>query len=159
MDENTLSGGHSPLWCLYVDRENYYYNFFCCQVLLHYFVFFFGVKTLANFGLLLLRWDDRTSVVLPKGEIFYIIALLRSTLPYPKGPSIEELVAQNQEIIKCCTKNGFDFKLYFPHYQSKEDWMRHFGNQWTRFVERKSSFDPMAILAPGQNIFSRTCQP
>jgi len=37
--------------------------------------------------------------------------------------------------------------------------MKHFGKQWTRFVERKANFDPMAILAPGQRIFSRTPQP
>ncbi|KAK9273752.1 hypothetical protein L1049_018562 [Liquidambar formosana] len=111
------------------------------------------------YPLLRSKWDDRTSVVLPRGEIFYIVALLRFNPSSPKGPPVEELVAQNQEIIKCCTKNGFDFKLYLPHYKSEEEWKRHFGNQWTRFVERKDSFDPMAILAPGQKIFSRNRQP
>ncbi|KAK8520349.1 hypothetical protein V6N13_031195 [Hibiscus sabdariffa] len=99
------------------------------------------------------KWDDRTSVVLPEGEIFYIVALLRCV---PKGPSVEKLVAQNHEIVQWCNKEGLDFKLYLPHYQSKEDWKRHFGNQWSRFVERKFSFDPMAILAPGQKIFKRS---
>ncbi|KAE8714048.1 Cytokinin dehydrogenase 7 [Hibiscus syriacus] len=84
------------------------------------------------------EWDDRTYVVLPEGEIFYIVALLRFV---PKGLSVEKLAAQNQEIVKWCIKEGLDFKLYLPHYQ------------WTRFVDMKESFDPMAILAPGQNIF------
>ncbi|XP_059662045.1 cytokinin dehydrogenase 7 [Cornus florida] len=105
------------------------------------------------------KWDDRTSVVLPEGEIFYIVALLRFSLPFPKGPPVEELVAQNREIIHCCIKNGFNFKLYFPHYNSEEEWKQHFGNQWARFVERKANFDPMAILAPGQKIFPRNRLP
>ncbi|XP_022756378.1 cytokinin dehydrogenase 7-like [Durio zibethinus] len=101
------------------------------------------------------KWDNRMSVALPEGEIFYLVALLRFV---PKGPLVEKSVAQNHEIVKWCIKEGLDFKLYLPHYQSKEDWKRHFGNQWTRFVERKASFDPMAILAPGQKIFTRTHQ-
>lgn len=105
-----------------------------------------------------IRWDTRTSAVFPKDEIFYLVALLRFT-PYPKGPSVEKMVAQNHEIIQCCVNKGFDFKLYLPHYSSEEEWKAHFGNQWTRFVERKRSFDPLAILAPGQKIFSRVrCQ-
>ncbi|KAM4130280.1 hypothetical protein ACJW30_01G088600 [Castanea mollissima] len=110
------------------------------------------------YPLLRSMWDTRTSVVLPEGEIFYIVALLRSNLPYPKGPSPEKLVAQNHEVIQCCIKNGFDFKLYLPHYEIQEGWKRHFGNQWTRFEERKANFDPLAILAPGQKIFSRIYQ-
>ncbi|KAB2027544.1 hypothetical protein E1A91_D05G041900v1 [Gossypium mustelinum] len=104
------------------------------------------------YPLLRSKWDDRTSVVLPEGEIFYIVALLRFV---PNGPSVEKSVAQNREIVNWCIKVGLDFKLYLPHYQSKEDWERHFGNRWSRFVERKASFDLMAILAPGQNIFRR----
>ncbi|CAA3026334.1 cytokinin dehydrogenase 7 [Olea europaea subsp. europaea] len=101
------------------------------------------------------KWDDRTSVVLPEGEIIYLVALLRFCLPYPKGLSVEEMVAQNHEIVQCCIENGFDFKKYLPHYNSREEWKQHFGNQWTRFQERKARFDPMAILAPGQKIFTR----
>lgn len=108
------------------------------------------------YPLLRSKWDDRTSVVLPEGDIFYLVALLRFSLPYPKGPPVEEMVSQNREIIKCCIRNGFNFKPYFPHYNSEEEWKQHFGNnQWSRFVERKARFDPMAILAPGQKIFRR----
>ncbi|KAJ7966361.1 Cytokinin dehydrogenase [Quillaja saponaria] len=106
------------------------------------------------------KWDSRTSVVLPEGgEIFYLVALLRFSPPYPKGPPVENLLAQNHEIIQRCLNRGIDFKLYLPHYKTQEDWKRHFGNQWTRFVERKANFDPMAILAPGQRIFTRISQP
>lgn len=113
------------------------------------------------YPLLRSKWDDRTSVVLPEGDddIFYLVALLRFSPPYPKGPPAEELVAQNREIIHCCNKNGLNFKLYLPHYHSQGEWKQHFGDRWSRFVERKSCFDPMAILAPGQKIFTRKHQP
>uniref|UniRef100_A0A7N0V0F2 cytokinin dehydrogenase n=1 Tax=Kalanchoe fedtschenkoi TaxID=63787 RepID=A0A7N0V0F2_KALFE len=102
------------------------------------------------------KWDpESSSVVLPKSEIFYLVALLRSNPPYPAGPSVESLVAQNQALIECCVRSGFDFKLYFPHYDSEEEWKRHFGNKWWKFAERKGRYDPKAILAPGQKIFKR----
>ncbi|KAI3920935.1 hypothetical protein MKW98_027645 [Papaver atlanticum] len=109
------------------------------------------------YPLLKSKWDTRTSVVLPEGEIFYLVALLRFHLPM--GPSVQDMITQNQEILQCCTKQGFDFKLYLPHYGSDDQWRSHFGNQWSRFVERKARFDPMAILAPGQKIFSRHSDP
>ncbi|EYU20300.1 hypothetical protein ABFS82_01G007900 [Erythranthe guttata] len=111
------------------------------------------------YPLLRSKWDSRKSTVLPEGEIFYLVALLRFCFPYPKGLSVQEMVVQNQEIVQTCTNNGFDFKLYLPHYNSTDDWKHHFGNQWTRFQGRKASFDPMALLAPGQKIFPRNWQP
>ncbi|KAB5553071.1 hypothetical protein DKX38_010382 [Salix brachista] len=108
------------------------------------------------YPLLRSKWDSRTSVALPAdGEIFYLVALLGFTMPYPKAPSAEKLVSQNKEIVQFCVNEGLDFKLYLPHYQSEEEWRRHFGSQWSRFAERKDSFDPLAILAPGQKIFKR----
>ncbi|KAK4798201.1 hypothetical protein SAY86_030527 [Trapa natans] len=110
------------------------------------------------YPLLRSRWDGRTSVVLPDSdEIFYIVALLRFNQPYPLGPPVEALIAQNHEIIDVCEKNGLDYKLYLPHYESEDEWRRHFGSRgWARFIDRKRRFDPMAILAPGQKIFSRS---
>ncbi|XP_057799732.1 cytokinin dehydrogenase 7 [Salvia miltiorrhiza] len=110
------------------------------------------------YPLLRSKWDSRKSVALPQGEIFYLVALLRFVSPYQKGLTVHQMVVQNQEILQSCTNNGIDYKLYLPHYNSVEGWKRHFGNQWTRFQERKARFDPMAILAPGQKIFSRNWQ-
>lgn len=110
------------------------------------------------YPLLRSKWDSRKSVVLPaEGEIFYLVGLLRFSFPYPKGESlsVSEMISQNQEIVEVCKRKGFDFKLYLPHYDSKEGWRQHFGHQWTRFQQRKASFDPRAILAPGLKIFSR----
>lgn len=101
------------------------------------------------------KWDGRTSVVLPEGDIFYIVALLRFTNPYQKSPTVNDLVLQNHEIVQACVRNGFDFKLYLPHYNNEDGWKQHFGDRWSWFVEMKSRYDPMAILAPGQKIFTR----
>ena len=94
-------------------------------------------------------------MVLPEGEIFYIVALLRFVPTCAKPSSVEKMVAQNQEIVQWCVRKGIDFKLYFPHYKSREEWIRHFGNRWSRFVDRKTMYDSMAILSPGQKIFNR----
>ncbi|KAL3497423.1 hypothetical protein ACH5RR_040155 [Cinchona calisaya] len=105
------------------------------------------------------KWDSRSSIVLPEGgDIFYLVALLRFSPPYPKGPPPEDLVAQNREILECCKRNGLNIKLYLPHYNFEQEWEQHFGDQWTRFKQRKACFDPMAILAPGQKIFARNHQ-
>ena len=94
-------------------------------------------------------------MALPKGEVFYLVALLRFTPPNPRLALVDKLVEQNREIVNICHVNCIDFKLYLPHYYSEKEWKLHFGNQWSRFVERKTLFDPMAILAPGQKIFAR----
>ncbi|KAJ3695572.1 hypothetical protein LUZ60_000949 [Juncus effusus] len=102
------------------------------------------------------KWDPRMSVALPKSEIFYLVALLRFPKPYPAGPPLEEILAQNRQIVEVCRSNGYDFKLYLPHYETEADWAEHFGDGWQRFVEMKAKYDPMAVLAPGQKIFSRS---
>ncbi|XP_043707726.1 cytokinin dehydrogenase 7-like isoform X3 [Telopea speciosissima] len=103
------------------------------------------------------KWDSRTSVVLPEGreeEIFYLIGLLRFN-HRGRGDGVEEEVAQNEEIVRSCREKGLDFKQYLPHYTIQDEWKRHFGKQWPRFVERKARFDPLALLSPGHSIFSR----
>ncbi|HEY4596332.1 MAG TPA: hypothetical protein VIJ02_08025, partial [Thermoanaerobaculia bacterium] len=37
---------------------------------------------------------------------------------------------------------------------SPEDWRRHFGPRWPQFFAAKQAFDPDALLAPGQGIFT-----
>ncbi|XP_037466675.1 cytokinin dehydrogenase 11-like [Triticum dicoccoides] len=101
------------------------------------------------------KWDPNTSVALPEGEVFYLVALLRFC-PGGSGAAVEELVAQNGAIVYACRSSGYDFKTYFPHYRTEADWARHFGSKWARFVDRKARYDPLAILAPGQKIFART---
>ncbi|RWW52502.1 hypothetical protein BHE74_00041068 [Ensete ventricosum] len=105
------------------------------------------------------RWDERMSVAVPDGELFYLVALLRFVTPHAGEAAVKEAVAQNQEILRHCRNKGYDFKVYIPHYESEADWARHFDGDWTRFIERKRRYDPMAILSPGQTIFSRARPP
>lgn len=100
------------------------------------------------------------SVAVPDGEIFYLVALLRSAPPPPVGPSAEEMMAENQAVVDRCRSAGYDYKLYLPHYRDREQWAVHFGEKgWSRFVERKARYDPAAILSPGQLIFSPETAP
>ncbi|CAL9060497.1 cytokinin dehydrogenase 11-like [Musa acuminata AAA Group] len=105
------------------------------------------------------KWDKRMSVAVPDGELFYLVALLRFVTPQAGEAAVKEAVAQNQEILSHCRNKGYDFKVYIPHYESEADWARHFDGDWTRFIERKRRYDPMAILSPGQTIFSRARPP
>lgn len=110
------------------------------------------------YPLLKSKWDTRTSVALPENEVFYLVALLRFNHPFPKGPPLDTLLLQNQEIINICDTNEYRYKIYIPQYKNEEQWKKHFGDEWQRLVKRKDRFDPLAILAPGQKIFSRLVQ-
>eukprot|EP00246_Nothoceros_aenigmaticus_P012622 TRINITY_DN4003_c0_g2_i1.p2 TRINITY_DN4003_c0_g2~~TRINITY_DN4003_c0_g2_i1.p2 ORF type:complete len:150 (+),score=15.80 TRINITY_DN4003_c0_g2_i1:63-452(+) len=98
------------------------------------------------------KWKRSFSAVLPKGSQFYVVSLLQSSNPSIVGLSTAELQAQNREIRKYCEEK-LGCKTYLHLHSGPAEWERHFGSQWTRFVDRKRSFDPSAILAPGQNIF------
>uniref|UniRef100_A0A0D6QWB7 cytokinin dehydrogenase n=1 Tax=Araucaria cunninghamii TaxID=56994 RepID=A0A0D6QWB7_ARACU len=103
------------------------------------------------------KWDSRMSVIVPEEEeIFYLVALLRFSPPYPAGPPLQTLLAQNEEIIHYCISRGIDMKLYIPHYKTEAEWKRHFGRHWHQFLQRKITYDPQAILAPGHRIFARS---
>ncbi|XP_031386261.1 cytokinin dehydrogenase 7-like [Punica granatum] len=100
------------------------------------------------------NFDNRTSLVLPEAEIFYIVSILRLGLPIPNEPSVGRMISQDKEIIKVCEDNAFDYKLYLWNFETQEEWKRHFGKKWGMFARRKMMFDPKAILSPGQNIFT-----
>lgn len=91
------------------------------------------------------------SAVTPDEDIFYSVGLLHS------GGVIgwEVLDAQNREILEFCEKFGSEIKQYLPHYNTKQEWMKHFGEKkWKVFQDNKYQFDPKMILAPGQIIFN-----
>eukprot|EP00253_Pinus_taeda_P011053 PITA_11053 len=103
------------------------------------------------------KWDSRMSTAVPDEEIFYLVGLLRFIQPNPGGlNTIEGMIAENEQILGICEREGIEMKQYLPHYGTKQEWKRHFGRKWDQIVERKRKFDPRAILAPGQRIFSRS---
>lgn len=101
------------------------------------------------------KWNARASVMIPEDDIFYLVSLLRSNFPPPKGPKAETLVQENEEILGLLASANIPFKVYMPHFKSPQDCQFHFGSHWQHFVSLKQEFDPLAILAPGQCIFSR----
>ncbi|KAF6157121.1 hypothetical protein GIB67_041582 [Kingdonia uniflora] len=96
------------------------------------------------------KWDDMTSAVIPDEDVFYSIGLLRSSDLH----DWKYLEDQNKEILKFCKEAGIKIKQYLHHYNTKSEWMTHFGSKWDLFQERKNKFDPKAILSPGQRIFT-----
>lgn len=101
------------------------------------------------------RWDERMSAVIPDEDIFYLVAFLQSAIP-SESNSLEYLVERNERILRLCEREGIAAKQYLPHYTNQEEWKMHFGSKWKKFLERKTIYDPFAILAPGQRIFSKS---
>ncbi|XVF75736.1 hypothetical protein PTKIN_Ptkin13bG0210900 [Pterospermum kingtungense] len=102
------------------------------------------------------KWNNRTSMVTPEEDIMYLVAFLSSALPSSTGTDgLEHIMTQNQRILDFCANAQLGAKQYLPHYSSQNEWEAHFGPQWETFVQRKSAYDPFAILAPGHRIFQK----
>ncbi|KAJ0475769.1 putative cytokinin dehydrogenase [Helianthus annuus] len=102
------------------------------------------------------RWNTKTSMVTPKENVFYLVAFLSSAMPASTGTdSLEYILSQNKKILEVCESANLGTKQYLPHYNTQEEWKNHFGSQWGDFVRRKLTYDPLAILTPGQRIFQK----
>lgn len=65
------------------------------------------------------RWDERSSVVAPDEEVFYLVALLRSALDNgEESQTLDYLSNQNRQIFKFCEEAGIKIKQYLPHYKT-----------------------------------------
>jgi cytokinin dehydrogenase len=102
------------------------------------------------------RWNNRTSLVTPDEDVFYLVAFLSSAMPSSTGrDGLEHILIQNKRILDFCATAQLGMKQYLPQYNTREEWQAHFGSQWEIFVQRKSAYDPLATLAPGQRIFQK----
>ncbi|XP_010547318.2 PREDICTED: cytokinin dehydrogenase 6-like [Tarenaya hassleriana] len=102
------------------------------------------------------KWDNRSSVVIPEEDIFYLVAFLSSAVsPSEENGGLEQILSQNKKILEFCEAYQLGVKQYLPHYTTREEWQTHFGSQWEVIVKRKLAYDPLAILAPGQSIFHK----
>ncbi|KAG0517848.1 hypothetical protein BDA96_09G124600 [Sorghum bicolor] len=105
------------------------------------------------------RWDNRTSVVIPDEEVFYLVGFL-SSVPSSSGPhGVEHALNLNNQIIEFSGKAGIRVKQYLPNYNTAQEWKAHFEARWETFQRRKNAYDPLAILAPGQGIFQKASPP
>lgn len=68
---------------------------------------------------------------------------------------LAHILTQNKRILDFCAIAELGIKQYLPHYNTQKEWQAHFGPRWKVFVQRKSAYDPLAILAPGQRIFRK----
>ncbi|XBI11322.1 hypothetical protein VPH35_138407 [Triticum aestivum] len=96
------------------------------------------------------RWDDRMTTVTPDEDVFYAVGLLRSAVA---AGDLERLERENEAALGLCDRAGIGCKQYLPHHASQEGWRRHFGAKWDRVAALKATYDPRAILSPGQGIF------
>ncbi|XP_042062621.1 cytokinin dehydrogenase 9-like isoform X2 [Salvia splendens] len=122
------------------------------NTLLFFFVQAFR-RTYCDRCLYLSRWDNRTSFVTPDEDVFYLVAFLPHAA---ESEGLQQLQDQNRRILNFCDSAELGVKQYLPHYESQEEWRAHFGPRWEIFAQRKSAYDPLAILAPGQRIFQKS---
>ncbi|GAB2267177.1 Cytokinin dehydrogenase 1 [Dionaea muscipula] len=102
------------------------------------------------------RWNENTSMITPEEDVFYLVAFLSSAVPSPTGTTgLRHMLTQNKRILDFCGRANLGVKQYLPHYRNQEEWKTHFGTKWELFARRKLSYDPLAILAPGQRIFQK----
>ncbi|WOH00057.1 hypothetical protein DCAR_0519413 [Daucus carota subsp. sativus] len=102
------------------------------------------------------RWDNETSMVTPQEDLFYLVAFLSSAVPHSTGSDgLEHILTQNRRILDFCDSARLGVKQYLPHYNTQEEWKAHFGTKWEIFKRRKYTYDPLALLSPGQKIFQK----
>lgn len=102
------------------------------------------------------KWSNKTSMVTPDENVMYLVAFLSSAMPSSTGTDgLAHILTQNKRILDFCETARLGVKQYLPHYITREAWRTHFGPKWETFVKRKSTYDPLAILAPGQKIFQK----
>lgn len=108
------------------------------------------------------RWNTNASVALPRAiesgseQVMYVVGVLRSVNPMLcKEECLNKILHKHQHIAQTATGPHIGAKQYLAHYRSSIDWHEHFGSKWIRFAERKTRYDPLHILGPGQGIFSR----
>ncbi|KAJ8629397.1 hypothetical protein MRB53_022720 [Persea americana] len=105
------------------------------------------------------KWNSNTSAVLPESgddNVIYIVSVLRSANPTTcSSKCLADLLDQNGRVIEAATESRIGAKQYLCHLSLERQWRKHFGGKWERFLTRKSEFDPLHILAPGQGIFQR----
>ncbi|KAL7600243.1 cytokinin dehydrogenase 5 [Lactuca sativa] len=100
------------------------------------------------------KWDEKSSVVTPDEDVFYLVALLRSALDNGEETlTLKHLSEENRKILKFCKESNIKVKQYLPHYTTQEEWMEHYGDKWQQIYRKKMEFDPRHILATGQRVF------
>ena len=87
---------------------------------------------------------------LPDSPLAFWFRIVREA-PVKDGPA---MLAANREILsRLPAVGGFAF-LPYAKFEKQEEWARHYGLAWGRFVSAKRQYDPNGILTPGLGIFA-----
>jgi hypothetical protein len=87
---------------------------------------------------------------LPNGRVFYLLSILRTTIP-PTDPASQ--VARNRAIYDALVPLGGKRYPIGSVPFTRADWRDHFGPKLRRLALQKRFFDPDRVLTPGQGIF------
>ncbi len=85
-------------------------------------------------------------------ETFFLFDILRTVAPHSADGA--QAAHANYTLFEQCRAVGGTLYPIATIGLSHEDWQRHFGTQWQKFLHAKHRFDPDALLTPGQGIFS-----
>lgn len=88
---------------------------------------------------------------IPDTAVVFLVAILR-TVPDDTS-AVRQAIADNRswyERARTVGATGYQIgTIPFSH----DDWVEHFGPQWSTFTAAKQRYDPHNILCPGQRIF------
>ncbi|KAG6640967.1 hypothetical protein CIPAW_09G040900 [Carya illinoinensis] len=66
------------------------------------------------------KWNNKTSLVTPDEDIFYLVAFLSSAVPSSTGTDgLEHILIQNKRILDFCATAQLGMKQYLPHYNTR----------------------------------------
>lgn len=88
----------------------------------------------------------------PKGEIVFLFALLRTADP-PNSSTVTKMLNDNRKLFeKNRDLGGYQYPVNAIPFSS-QDWKQHFRPFWRYLVSAKRRYDPDNVLTPGQKIF------
>ncbi|WP_030874388.1 MULTISPECIES: FAD-binding protein [Streptomyces] len=95
----------------------------------------------------------RPLTVQPGEPVTYLFDLLN--FPAPGNPDIDKMLANNRKLYDEAVALGAKRYLVgaVPG-MTRDDWRKHFGDQWKAFEAAKRRWDPDGVLTPGQGFFS-----
>ncbi|KAI4387792.1 hypothetical protein MLD38_000195 [Melastoma candidum] len=97
-----------------------------------------------------IKWDAKTSAVVPDEDVFYTVEFLQSS----GFDDWQKFDAQYEEILRWCKEAKLGVKQHLHRCNTVDEWKDHFGSKWSNFERVKAKFDPRMILSPGQRIFN-----
>ncbi len=85
--------------------------------------------------------------------VFLFDILTAAATPGSDPAFVERMLARNRELFeRARSLGGTRYPISAIEF-NRGDWVRHYGDEWSRFARLKRHFDPANILAPGPGVF------